>query len=64
MANDWVDDSTLSTEETLARFRDLDPEPTRAPDPKPGVAVGTHGFIIINSRSQQTHGVLLTSNPA
>lgn len=31
MPNDWVDDDSLSAEETMARFEALSPEPTRGP---------------------------------
>jgi hypothetical protein len=31
MSEDWVDDETMSREETLARFAALNPEPARGP---------------------------------
>ena len=31
MERDWVDDETMSAEETLRRFEALAPEPTRGP---------------------------------
>lgn len=31
MSQDWIDDPNLSSEEKLARFRALGPEPTRGP---------------------------------
>lgn len=31
MVDDWVDDASLSREETLARFRALEPQATRGP---------------------------------
>jgi hypothetical protein len=34
MERDWVDDDTMSAEETLRRFEALNPEPTR--DPRKG----------------------------
>jgi hypothetical protein len=31
MERDWVDDESMSVEETLRRFEALNPEPTRGP---------------------------------
>ena len=42
MDKDWVDDESLSRDETLARFRALGPEPTHGP-PLPA------GAVIVNT---------------
>ena len=39
MDRDWVDDETMSAEETLRRFEALNPEPTR------GARKGHHLFV-------------------
>lgn len=41
MDKDWVDDESLSREETLARFRALGPEPTRGPALPAGAVIVT-----------------------
>lgn len=43
MATDWVEDSSLSADETLARFRRLKPEPTVGPKSTAG-PTSTVGF--------------------
>jgi hypothetical protein len=41
MDQDWVEDESLTREETLARFRALGPTPTRGPLPGGAVIVTT-----------------------
>ena len=43
MERDWVDDETMSVEETLRRFEALNPEPARGP------RKGQHLFIPVTS---------------
>lgn len=43
MERDWVDDETMSAEETLGRFEALNPEPTRGP------RKGQHLFVEVTS---------------
>jgi hypothetical protein len=46
MDRDWVDDETMSAEETLRRFEALSPEPTRGP------RKGQHLFIPVTSEAE------------
>ena len=43
MERDWVDDETMSAEETLRRFEALNPEPTRGP------RKGQHIFVEVTN---------------
>ena len=64
MGEDWVDDESLSREETLARFRALEPEPTTS-RLEPARAVreqglrtsSDEGFKIHRSHANSGHGV-------
>lgn len=46
MERDWVDDETMSAEETLRRFEALNPEPTRGP------RKGQHIFVEVTSDAE------------
>ncbi len=46
MERDWVDDETMSAEETLRRFEALNPEPTRGP------RKGEHIFVPVTHDSE------------
>lgn len=46
MERDWVDDETMSAEETLRRFEALNPEPTRGP------RKGQHLFIPVTGDTE------------
>jgi hypothetical protein len=46
MERDWVDDETMSAEETIRRFEALNPEPTRGP------RKGQHIFVEVTSDSE------------
>lgn len=62
MAEDWVDDGSLSREETLARFRALGPQPTKGPDGSERgaprrVSGDDSGFVIVHNRTESTQGI-------
>jgi hypothetical protein len=61
MTEDWVDDATLTREETLARFRALGPESTGGPAANEHASQRTSGhetgFAIVRSRTEPTQGI-------
>lgn len=50
VAKDWVDDETMSSDETLKRFAALKPQPTRGPKlPAGGYLVHSYGSCGLGS---------------
>lgn len=46
---DWVQDESLSREETLRRFRELSPEPTVGPEPIKVAPLGHKGSTVLRN---------------
>lgn len=57
MNDDWLEDETMSHEETLARFAALSPEPTRGP------RLPADGYVV-HAVPSYSQGVLLTPSPS